>query len=130
MPSVEKTIPVLFVQDAKRAVEWYARVLGFRVRFEEDEGEYIGLEHDGAQVHLAQRRAPEGVRLKGAFQLRLANGIDEYVAAIVTTGETLVAPLNEMGDMRGATVRDPDGNDVYIGQLLLADDLTPFQAPL
>jgi catechol 2,3-dioxygenase-like lactoylglutathione lyase family enzyme len=39
MPSVEKTIPVLFVQDAKRAVAWYTRVLGFRVRFEEEAGE-------------------------------------------------------------------------------------------
>jgi catechol 2,3-dioxygenase-like lactoylglutathione lyase family enzyme len=118
MPSVEKTIPVLFVQDAKRAVAWYTRVLGFRVRFEEEEGEYVGLECGGAQIHLAQRGAPQGVRLKGAFQLRLTGGIDEYVAAIVATGEPLAAPLNDMGDMRGATVRDPDGNDVYIGQLV------------
>jgi catechol 2,3-dioxygenase-like lactoylglutathione lyase family enzyme len=118
MTSVEKTIPVLFVQDAKRAVAWYTRVLGFRVRFEEEEGEYVGLECGGAQIHLAQRGAPQGVRLKGAFQLRLTGGIDEYVAAIVATGEPLAAPLNDMGDMRGATVRDPDGNDVYIGQLV------------
>jgi catechol 2,3-dioxygenase-like lactoylglutathione lyase family enzyme len=118
MPTVEKTIPVLFVQDAKRAVEWYMRVLGFRLRFESDDGEYVGLERDGAQIHLAQRGAPGGVRLKGAFQLRLREGIDEYVAAIVAKGETLAAALNTTDDMRGATVRDPDGNDVYIGQLL------------
>jgi catechol 2,3-dioxygenase-like lactoylglutathione lyase family enzyme len=118
MPTVEKIIPVLFVRDMKRSVEWYTRVLGFRVRFEEDEGEYVGLECDGAQIHLAQRGAPEGVRLKGALQLRLRVGIDEYVAAIVATGESLVAPLGNSGDMRGATVRAPDDNDVYIGQLL------------
>ena len=118
MPIVEKTIPVLFVQDAKRSVEWYARVLGFRVRFEEDGGEYIGLECGGAQIHLAQRGAPEGVRLKGALQLRLASGIDEYVATVVATGESLAAPLGNVDDLRGATVRDPDGNDIYIGQLV------------
>lgn len=118
MPAVEKTIPVLFVQDAARAVAWYTRVLGFRVRFQEDDGEYVGLECGAAQIHLAQRGAPPGMRLKGAFQLRLASGIDEYVASIVATGEPLAAPLNDAGDMRGATVRDPDGNDVYIGQLV------------
>jgi hypothetical protein len=56
--------------------------------------------------------------LKGAFHLRLTGGIDEYVAAIVATGQPLAAPLNDIGDMRGATVRDPDGNDVYIGQFV------------
>jgi hypothetical protein len=93
-------------------------VLGFRVRFEEEDGEYVGLERDGAQIHLAQRGAPEGVRLKGALQLRLREGIDEYAVTIVATGEPLVAPLNDTGGMRGCTVRDPDGNDIYIGQLL------------
>jgi hypothetical protein len=58
------------------------------------------------------------VRLKGALQLRLASGIDEYVATVVATGESLAAPLGDVDDLRGATVRDPDGNDIYIGQLL------------
>ena len=108
----------MFVQDAKRSVEWYARVLGFQVRFVEDGGEYIGLEWGGAQIHLAQRGASQGLRLKGALHLRIASGIDEFVAAIVAKGESLAAPLGNMDDLRGATVRDPDGNDIYIGQLL------------
>ena len=116
MPTVDKTIPVLFVQDAKRSIEWYTRVLGFRVGFEYDE--YVGIELDGVQIHLAQRGAPDGVRLKGACQLHFASGIDEYVAAIVAKGQSLAAPLKSHGNMRGATVRDPDGNDIYIGQLL------------
>jgi hypothetical protein len=58
------------------------------------------------------------VRLKGACQLHFASGIDEYVAAIVATGQSLAAPVNSNAVMRGATVRDPDGNDIYIGQLL------------
>jgi catechol 2,3-dioxygenase-like lactoylglutathione lyase family enzyme len=118
MPTIEKTIPVLFVQSAERSVEWFTRVLGFRLRFSEDGGEYVGIDRDGAQIHLAQRGARDGVRLKGAIQLRLSSGIDEYVAAIVATGEALVAPLGEGNGVRGATVRDPDGNDIYLGQLV------------
>jgi catechol 2,3-dioxygenase-like lactoylglutathione lyase family enzyme len=120
MPTIEKTIPVLFVRDARRSVEWYVRVLGFRVRFEDGGGEFIGLECGDAQIHLAQHGWPEGVLVKGAFQLRLTSGIDEYVAAVVASGEPLVAPLGDTDDLRGATVRDPDGNDIYIGQLVEA----------
>ena len=45
--------------------------------------------------------------------------IDEYVAAIVAAGQSLTASLkNHDYGMREATVRDPDGNDIYIGQPL------------
>jgi hypothetical protein len=46
----------------------------------------------GAQIHLAER--------------------------IVAAGETLAAPLSTSDVMHGATVRDLDGNDVDLGQLL------------
>ncbi|HUH94355.1 MAG TPA: VOC family protein [Casimicrobiaceae bacterium] len=115
MPIVDQTIPVLFVQDARRSIEWFSRVLGFRVRF--DYGDYVGIELDGAQIHLAERGAPDGVRLKGACQVHLVSGIEEYVAAIVAKGQVLAAPLSSGSTMHGATVRDPDGNDIYLGQL-------------
>lgn len=117
MPTGDKAIPVFFVQDMKRSIEWYTRVLGFRVLFEADE-EYFGIGVDGAEIHLAQRGAPDGVRLKGGCQLRLASGIDEFVAAILAAGCALAAPLRRHDDgSSGATVRDPDGNDIYISQL-------------
>ena len=117
MPNVDKAVPVFFVQDAKRSIAWYTHVLSFRVLF--DYGEYAGIGLDGAHIHLAQRSAPHGVRLKGGCYLRLASGIDEYVAAIVAAGQSLTASLkNHDYGMREATVRDPDGNDIYIGQPL------------
>ena len=75
MPNVDKAVPVFFVQDAKRSIAWYTHVLSFRVLF--DYGEYAGIGLDGAHIHLAQRSAPHGVRLKGGCYLRLASGIDE-----------------------------------------------------
>src|SRR5207253_1583033 len=41
MPNVDKAVPVFFVQDAKRSIAWYTRVLSFRVLF--DYGEYAGI---------------------------------------------------------------------------------------
>ena len=117
MPTVEKAIPVFFVEDARRSIEWYTRVLTFRVLF--DYGEYAGIGLDGAHIHLAQRSAPDGVRLKGGCYLLLESGLDEFVAAIVADGQALTAPLRDHDyGMREATVRDPDGNDIYIGQPL------------
>lgn len=47
------------------------------------------------------------------------SGIDDYVAAIQARGQALTASLKDHPyGMREATVRDPDGNDVYIGQPL------------
>ena len=37
MPTVDKAIPVLFVEDARRSLTWYSRVLGFRVLFDHGE---------------------------------------------------------------------------------------------
>jgi catechol 2,3-dioxygenase-like lactoylglutathione lyase family enzyme len=117
MPSVERAVPVLFVQDAKRSVDWYTRVLGFHVLF--DHGEYAGVALGDAQIHLAQRSPPEGVRMKGAFYLRLASGIDDYIAEIAATGHAFASsPKDHDYGMREATVRDPDGHDIYIGQPL------------
>ena len=121
MPSVERAIPVLFVQDAKRSVEWYARVLGFHVLF--DYGDYAGMALSDAQIHLAQRRPPDGVRLKAAVYLRLAGGIDDYITEIAARGQAFASALqNHDYGMREATVRDPDGHDIYIGQSLRRGD--------
>jgi catechol 2,3-dioxygenase-like lactoylglutathione lyase family enzyme len=117
MPSVERAIPVLFVQDAKRSIEWYTRVLGFHVLF--DYGDYAGMALGDAQIHLAQRSPPDGVRLKAAVYLRLASGIDDYIAEIAARDQTFASSLQDHDyGMREATVRDPDGHDIYIGQSL------------
>jgi hypothetical protein len=71
-----------------------------------------------AQIHLAERGAPGGVRLKGACQFHFVSGLEEYVAAIVAAGQPLAAPLSRSSIMLGATVRDPDGNDIYLGQMM------------
>lgn len=116
MLDVENAVPTFFVADVRKSAEWYHRVLGFRPVFLA-EG-YAGLELGPARIHLAQIEVSKpGEVYKGACYLRLHSGLDEYAAAIEASGERLVAAVKDHGyGMREATVRDLDGNDIYIGQ--------------
>lgn len=119
MPNVESIAPNLFVEDLDRSVEWYVRVLGFSVAFKA--ADYAGIRLGPAQIMLARvAPAAAGVSYKGACHLLIGSGIDDYIAQIEATGQTLTATLKDHPEygMREATVRDPDGHDIYIGQNL------------
>jgi|SRR5579871_499990 len=121
MPTVEAIAPNFFVRDLGRSVEWYVRVLGFGVVFRA--ADYAGVRLGAALIVLAQvGTAPAGVSYKSACHLRLASGVDDYVAQIETAGQPLTAPAKDRPEygLREAHVRDPDGNDIYIGQELAA----------
>ena len=124
MPSVASIAPTFFVQDVRRAAEWYQRVLGFRLDFLfEKPGQpasYCGLQLGSATLHLAHGGGGgSNVVYKGACYLRLESGVEEYVRQIEAAGHPLTARLKDHGyGMREATVRDLDGNDIYVGQPL------------
>lgn len=67
--------------------------------------------------------APQGIRYKSACHLRLASGVDYYAAQIEAVGQPLTASAKDRPEygMREAHVRDrdPDGNDIYIGEQML-----------
>jgi catechol 2,3-dioxygenase-like lactoylglutathione lyase family enzyme len=117
MPTVEAIAPSFFVKDLARSIEWYVRVLGFRVAFQS--ADYAGVSLGPATIVLVQvGTAPAGLSYKAACHLRLASGVDDYVAQIEAAGQPLTATVKDRPEygMREATVRDPDGNDIYIGQ--------------
>lgn len=119
MPTVEAIAPSFFVKDLPRSIDWYVRVLGFRVAFQT--ADYAGVTLGPATIVLVQvGTAPAGLSYKAACHLRLASGVDDYVAQIEAAGQPLTAPVKDRPEygMREATVRDPDGNDIYIGQEL------------
>jgi len=114
MIEVERAIPTMFVSDLDASCLWYERTLGFTTSFRRDD--YAGLSLGGAYLHLGLWQPP----ITAAFYLRLSSGIDEYIAAIVANGQRLDQPLkNQDYGMREATVHDPDGNEIYIGQPVL-----------
>jgi len=114
MPDVTAVVPTFFVPDVRKAADWYVRVLGFSHEFMTDD--YAGVTLGPVTIHLAQFSKA----LKGACYLRLARGLDAYVAEIVARGHALTAPPKDHPEygMREVTVRDLDGNDIYIGQPL------------
>ena len=117
MPTIEAVAPNFFVKDVARSVDWYVRVLGFGVAWKA--GDHAGVRLGPALIVLAQvGAAPSGVCYKGGCHLRVASGVDDYVAQIEAAGQSLTATLKDHPEygMREATVRDPDGNDIYIGQ--------------
>jgi catechol 2,3-dioxygenase-like lactoylglutathione lyase family enzyme len=117
MPTVEAIAPSFFVKDLVRSIDWYVRVLGFRVSFQA--ADYAGVSLGPATIVLVQvGTAPAGLSYKAACHLRLASGVDDYVAQIQAAGQPLTATVKDRPEygMREASVRDPDGNDIYIGQ--------------
>ena len=113
MIEVERAIPTLFVSDLEASIAWYEDVLGFRATFRL--ADYAGLSLGGAHIHLARWEPP----ITAAFYLRLARGVDEYVASIEAKGARLNSALKDQNyGMREATVHDPDRNEIYIGQPL------------
>src|SRR4051794_10851986 len=117
MPIIEAIAPSFFVQDLSRSIDWYVRVLSFRVAFQS--ADYAGVSLGPATIVLVQvGPAPAGISYKAACHLRLASGVDDYAAQIEAAGQPLTATVKDRPEygMREATVRDPDGNDIYIGQ--------------
>jgi catechol 2,3-dioxygenase-like lactoylglutathione lyase family enzyme len=114
---VEAIAPNFFVKDLARSVDWYVRVLGFRVAWKA--ADHAGVRRGPVLIVLVQAgTAPEGVSYKAACHLRLTSGVDEFVAQIQAAGQPLTATVKDRPEygMREAAVRDPDGNDIYIGQ--------------
>ena len=115
MIEVERAIPTLFVRDLEASIAWYEHVLGFRVTFRLPD--YAGLSLGGAHIHLGRWDPP----IAAAFYLRLVDGVEELVASIEAKD---VRPGSALKDqdygMREATVHDPDGNEIYIGQPIRA----------
>jgi len=116
-PAIESVAPGFFVADLRRSVDWYVRVLGFQIAFQA--ASYAGVRLGPALIVLSQA-APAGVSHKAACHLRLASGVDDYVAQIEAAGGALTAAPKDRPEygMREAALRDPDGNDIYIGQEL------------
>jgi catechol 2,3-dioxygenase-like lactoylglutathione lyase family enzyme len=113
----EAIAPSFFVKDLARSIDWYVRVLGFRVDWKS--ADHAGVRRGPALIVLVQAgTAPEGLSYKAACHLRLTTGVDDYVAQIQAAGQPLTATVKDRPEygMREAAVRDPDGNDIYIAQ--------------
>lgn len=109
-----RSIPLLHVASAARSLAFYRDGLGFAVEFavpaDASDPCYLGLERDGARLHLSSH-ADDAV--PGGVAYILADEIDRLHDEILPLGAAITLhPFNQSWGMREMYVRDPDGNAI------------------
>ncbi len=104
----EEVVPVLRVQDAARAVEWYAR-LGFRKewehQFEPDFPRFVSVARGPVRLYLSEHTG----------DARPDTLIHLYVRDIDAVSEEFGIPVDEEGLAgRECDLVDPDGNRLRV----------------
>jgi uncharacterized glyoxalase superfamily protein PhnB len=106
-------IPVLHVADTDVALQFYARVLGFKEAFRF--GAYAGLTFGEVALHLAgpgDFERPVG----GGTVYIICTAVDDYFTTIVARGaQPATEPNNAEYGMRDFVIYDPDGNQISFG---------------
>jgi catechol 2,3-dioxygenase-like lactoylglutathione lyase family enzyme len=104
----EEVVPVLYVEDAARAVGWYER-LGFRMewehQFEPGFPWFVSVARGGVRLYLSEHKG----------DARPNTLIHLYVADIDRVSQEFTAPVDEDGLAgRECHLRDPDGNRLRV----------------
>jgi catechol 2,3-dioxygenase-like lactoylglutathione lyase family enzyme len=119
-----KMVPELTVFDVKKSLEFYTRVLGFKIRFGRAEENFVYLDQEGVQIMLEQFH-PEGWNIAN-LEPPLGRGINfqmefEDIEPIYQRLKTLEYPFyrdsqevwRRTGDVesgqREFLIQDPDG---------------------
>ena len=109
------------VSDYPRAVTWFAGLLGTGATFEATDTESVWMltEHGSIYVELRPERAG------AAMVTILVDDLDGFVEA--AQGRGVHPELREVYDngVRKVTFRDPDGNEVGLGQVPVEDSAAP-----
>ena len=99
------------VRDLATAKEWYTNAFGVEPYF--DEPYYVGFNIRGYELGLTPDGA--GVGPGGSIAYWRVPNIDRAVDDFLKAGATVVEPAQEVGgDIKVATVADPDGNLIGI----------------
>lgn len=104
----EEVVPVLYVEDAARAVGWYER-LGFEKewehRFEPGFPWFVSVARGGVRLYLSEHKG----------DARPNTLIHLYVSDIDCVSAEFTAPVDEMGLAgRECQLEDPDGNRLRV----------------
>jgi lactoylglutathione lyase len=118
-----KAFPVLYVSNARRSVDFYAK-LGYESVYQfplEGDPHYVGLERGESSLGIADSSWPEaqlGITVGTAPRFELFVYVDDVEAEVETFREAGYKVLQEPATMpwgeRQAYVADPDGNPVAL----------------
>ena len=107
-------MPEMPVRNLSAAVEFYTRVLGFRMELLHD-NEYALMSRDGCRLGLSRKAAGAAVGTARFYAL-VAAGLDEYYEQVTAAGAKVVESLERRPyGMKDFLVVDPDGNHLAFG---------------
>lgn len=118
---IESISPILSVNDLAKSLDFYCHTLGFELAWSWGEpAEIAAVCRDNVEITLTQRA---GAKPAGTGHVYLGiSGIDDYHAALVDAGVTIVVPIADRPyGMRDFRIADPSGNELSIGPAIPVD---------
>ena len=116
----KRACPIYPVADVAVAIEWYSRVLGFKLGLVSPPGSavpvYAVLQRDGVSAHLLRLdEAPYDLRAPVQAQFWITSGLDELFHQVESHGvRILQRPGDRPWGHRDFMIADPDGNIVWV----------------
>ena len=118
-PPAPKFLSVaVVVSDRKRAVAWYTEKLGLARVNDDEHWQTVGKKGGSGLLHLCQvSEYDDKASLEPGntgIALTLAGDFVKSCAALEARGVEFASPPTKHDWGWGATVRDPDGNEIYL----------------
>jgi uncharacterized glyoxalase superfamily protein PhnB len=115
LPTLEAAVPILTVTDLGAALDYYERVLGFRIGWKWGVPPHLAsVCRDCVELNLSQSSLPTIAISKVYFQMA---GVAAYFDEIVAAGANVAVPLADRPyGMRDFKLVDPCGNELSFGE--------------
>ncbi|PPD27340.1 MAG: hypothetical protein CTY20_12845 [Hyphomicrobium sp.] len=113
-PRLGKAVPLLYVRDLIKALDYYQTVFGFRVGWTVgDPLELASICRDQIEFNLTQARPEQFCRSRVYVYV---DNVDAYYDQIVAAGARITHPLADRHyGMKDCRIEDPDGNQISFG---------------
>jgi len=114
-PKLEMAVPILPVSDLAEALDYYQRVLGFKVEWQWGAPPYLAsVCRDQVEVNLSLSSQPTPAASKVYFQVA---SVDAYYSTVTQAGAKVAVPLGDRPyGMRDFRIVDPSGNELSFGE--------------
>ncbi len=115
-PVLEAAVPIFPVRDLAASIEYYEKVLGFRLGWKWGEPPSLAsVCRDRVEINLTLRESPDQ-KLVGMVYIQMF-GVDQYYAQITRAGARVgVALAERVYGMKDCRVLDLDDNELSFGE--------------
>jgi uncharacterized glyoxalase superfamily protein PhnB len=114
---LEAVAPILLVRDFPESIEWYQKVLGFRIEWTAGQpADRASLSRDSAEINLALATDGPVTISRVYFETRR---VDVLYDRVSKAGGNITVPLEARPyGMKDFRVADPSGNELSFGEAL------------